>query len=129
MRPVKLPLMFVFLLTLCACKPTTELPIRIEQIPVSVSVDDLVCHVRGIAAEQGLSFHFGRFTDASGPKATLRLIGSSLELELTKWGGKGSYELRAYDMSGSDKAHQAANRAFERFKTALVDGLKHNCVV
>ena len=127
MRPLTLPLMSAF--SLCACKATTEQPIRTEKIPVSVSVNELVCHVRGVAAEQGLSFHYGTFTDATGPKATFRMVDSSLELELAKWGGGRAYELRAYDMSKSDGANRNANRAFDRFKTALIDGLKHKCAI
>ena len=129
MRYLTLSLMLAFSLILCACKATTQLPVKTEQIPVSVSVNELVCHVRGIAAQQGLSFHYGTFTDATGPKATFRLVGSSLELELARWGGSSAYELRAYDMSKTDKAHQAANRAFDRFKTELVERLKRKCAV
>ena len=71
----------------------------------------------------------GTFTDATGPKATFRMVDSSLELELAKWGGGRAYELRAYDMSKSDGANRNANRAFDRFKTALIDGLKHKCAI
>lgn len=129
MRSLTPSLISVLSLILCACEATTQLPVRTEQIPVSVSVNDLVCHVRGTAVEQGLSFHYGTFTDDIGPKATFRLVGSSSELELVKWGAGSAYELRAYDMSRADNAHQAANRAFDRFKTALVERLKAKCVL
>ena len=127
MRHVARHLIVALSLALSACKATTQLPLRTEQIRVLVSVDQLVCHVRGIAAEQRLSFHYGTFTDQTGPRATFRLIGDVFELELVKWGAQSSYELRAYDMSKNASAGQAADRAFERFRTTLTEQLRRKC--
>lgn len=77
MRNASLSLALVALLAVQACKPSVQLPVRTGFIAVPVSVDQLVCHVRAIAAEQQLDFHFSTFENDQGPKATMRLVGQS----------------------------------------------------
>ena len=110
-----------------ACEPTVQLPVRAEIVAVSVSVDELVCHVRAIAKEQRLSFHYGTFTVQTGRKATIRLIGEAFELEMARWDARPQYEIRAYDMSKDGSARQIANRSFDQFKTTLIERLTGKC--
>ncbi len=92
-----------------------------------MSVDELVCHVRAIAKEQRLSFHYGTFTDQTARKATIRLIGEAFELEMARWDARPKYEIRAYDMSKDGSARQIADRSFDRFKTTLIERLTGEC--
>jgi hypothetical protein len=115
-------------LLLTACKATTKLPVRRELITLPTNVDQLVCHVRGIAAQQRLSFHYGTFPDTDGSTAvTFRLIGNTFELTLAKFELRGPYDLRAYDLSADGTGRQSADRAFEHFKSALTEPVGSQC--
>lgn len=122
-RHLILPLM----LALCSCKATTQLPVTTDEITVRVGVDELVCHVRGLSAEQNLSFHYGTFTGNGGGQATFRLIGDLFEITMVRWNSRPVYELHAYDTSKDARARQQAARGLEHFKAALLERLGQEC--
>lgn len=127
MRRLKSYLLSGALFVTAGCEPTIQLPVRTETVAVAVSVDQLICHVRAIAKEQRLSFHYGTFTDQTGPKATIRLIGETFELEMARWDRQPQYEIRAYDLSKDASARKAAARSLQRFKTTLIERLRGQC--
>lgn len=110
-----------------ACDANVQLPVRAETVAISTSVEDLVCHVRAISNEQGLSFHYGTFTKGTAQMATFRLIGEPFELEMVRWDARPQYEIRAYDMSKDGSARQIANRSLDEFTSALTERVTRIC--
>ena len=121
------PLLAALFMT-AGCEPTIQLPVRAETVAVPNSVDELVCHARAIAKDQRLSFHYGTFTDQTGEKAIIRLIGKKFELEMARWDRRPQYEIRAYDMTQDASARHVAARSLERFKTTLIKRLTVKCM-
>ena len=105
------------LLLVASCRAQTQLPIVEQEVRLGVSTDELVCHVRSIAAAQKLRFHYGTFEPS---KATFRLIGDGFELVAYNPEGPHSYVLQAYDISSDGKGRAPAQRAFAAFRTALL---------
>jgi hypothetical protein len=105
------------LLLLASCSARSQLPIVEQEVALSSPTEQLVCHVRGIAEAQKLSFHYGTFEPR---KATFRLIGDGFELVAYNPEGGRAYVLQAYDMSADGKGRAPALRAFARFRSALL---------
>ena len=112
------------LLLLASCRVQSRLPIVEQDVGVNVRPDQLVCHVRNIAAAQKLSFHYGTFEPS---KATFRLIGDGFELIAYNPEGPHTYVLQAYDMSSDGRGRAPAQRAFAAFRTALLKPLSSAC--
>ena len=112
------------LLLLASCRAQTQLPIIEQEVALSGPTEQLVCHVRGIAEAQKLSFHYGTFEPS---KATFRLIGDGFELVAYNPEGAHAYVLQAYDMSSDGKGRAPALRAFAAFRTALLEPVSSAC--
>ena len=111
---------------LSACKATYELPLKSEQIELRVSTGQLVCHVRKIAADQGLSFHYGTDVQPQGTLATFRLIDDEFEIVLVAE-RRFSYILDIYDTSPNGSARTRAASAYATFKQALLEPPSGEC--
>jgi hypothetical protein len=112
------------LLLLASCRAQTRLPIVEQDVELRVSTEQLVCHVRGIAEAQKLSFHYGTFEPS---KATFRLIGDGFELIAYNPEGPHTYVVQAYDMSSDGKGRAPALRAYAAFRTALLEPVSSAC--
>jgi hypothetical protein len=112
---------FIFL---ASCWARTQLPIVEQEVALTGPTEQLVCHIRGIAQAQKLSFHYGTFEPS---KATFRLIGDGFELVAYNPEGPHAYVLQAYDMSSDGKGHAPALRAFAAFRTALLGPVSSAC--
>ncbi len=116
-------LAFSFLF-LASCWGRTQLPIVEQEVTLSGPTEQVVCHVRGIAEAQKLSFHYGTFEPS---KATFRLIGDGFELIAYNPERAHTYVLQAYDMSSDGKGRAPALRAFAAFRTALLEPVSSAC--
>ena len=116
-------LAFSFLF-LASCWARTQLPIVDQEVALSGPTEQVVCHVRGIAEAQKLSFHYGTFEPS---KATFRLIGDGFELIAYNPERAHTYVLQAYDMSSDGKGRAPALRAFAAFRTALLEPVSSAC--
>ncbi len=85
-------------LLLAACQVTSHEPVKIEVLSIQMTADELVCHVRNISQDQGLSFHYGTSEQSFGTMATFRLIGDEFELLLLNPQKPFTYDLSAYDV-------------------------------
>ena len=111
-------------LSLASCWARTQLPVEEEEAELRVPVEQLVCHVREIAAAQKLSFHYGTFEPA---KATFRLIGKDFELVAYNPEGPSHSVVGAYDMSSDGSGRAPARRALAEFLTALQRPISPSC--
>ena len=75
-----------------------------------MTTDQLVCHVRNIAASQRLSFHYGTSDQPYGTLATFRLIGDGFELLLFNPEKPKTFVLDVYDMSKGEAPVSVLNR-------------------
>ena len=115
------------LLLLTSCGARAQLPVVAEDVELRLSTQQLVCHVRSIAAAQKLSFHYGTFEQPFGTTATFRLIGDGYELVAYNPERADTYVLQAYDMSSEDGGNARARRAFGTFRTALLKPISPVC--
>jgi hypothetical protein len=83
-----------------------------------MSTDQLVCHVRKIAASEQLSFHYGTSAQPYGTLATFRLIGNDFEIVLYNPESPTIYVLDVYDMS-KGQARERAEQAYTTFAQSL----------
>jgi hypothetical protein len=114
-------------LIVSACEVTTRAAVDNEVLELDVGGDRLVCHVRNIAAAQGLSFHHGTYSQGSELMTTFRLIGDDYEITMIN-PNTFSYDLSVYDMSPDGTARARAIRAYHAFREALVKQPVGECV-
>ena len=109
------------LLLLASCySARSQLPVVAEDVELRVPTEQLVCHVRSIAADQKLSFHYGTSEQTYGTMATFRLIGEGFEVVAYNPERAHTYVLQAYDMSSKGDESVRAQRAFAAFRTAFL---------
>lgn len=106
--------------TLAACKPTTELPIEGREITLAGSPQQVICRVEAGARHSGLSFHYGH--NQMNDIISFRLIGRGYEIEAANFTGTATYDFRLYDRSKDDVARLSAKRVF----STLIEDLKRS---
>ena len=115
------------LLFLEGCRVSTQLPVKAQDVRICEDVDALIAIVRGISANQRLSFHYGTHPTDYGRQATFRLIGRNYEIELFNSMSESDYTLRVYKAQSEAATDREAEEAFNRFREMLIEATSDNC--
>lgn len=113
-------------LLISACSVRTHTPVANEIIVLEMPTDELVCHVKFLSAQVGLSFHYGTFEDSFGTATTFRLIGDGYEVTIIN-PERSTYDLSAYDLAKRPGTAGQALNAFEQIKGGLMAPLSEEC--
>jgi hypothetical protein len=115
-------------LLLSGCEPVTHNASHRAVVELSLSGDELVCHVESIATRLGLRAGSVRSEQARGTMIAFRLVGRDMEISALNPHGGREFDLSGYHMSAARDADERLTATFAAFREALVRPPPPECI-